>query len=144
MALQNPKGKRTSRKIRVIPLEVLESEQFKMLSGNAVKVLLCLVKQCWQVHDKGTGNNGNLSAPKSAAAEHGLSVGSWEKGKKELLDKGFIEISRRGTSRQCHLYALTFFAIDECRKPKLDIAPTHTFSDDWKNIAPYRYTGRQT
>ena len=71
-------------------------------------------------------NNGDLSAPKSAAADYGLSVNTWEKAKRELLQARFIEISRVGETRKCHLYA-----IDECGS-KLDISATHTYSDDWK------------
>ncbi|MDO4997671.1 MAG: hypothetical protein Q4E16_03390 [Neisseria sp.] len=64
-----------------------------------------------------------------------LSISTLEKSKRELLEKGFIEISRRGTTRKCHLYAITFQAVNDC-KGKLDIAATHTYSDDWKKHQP--------
>ena len=125
MARKPPKGKRVARPYKQLPNEVIQSEQFKKLSGNAMKVLMHLLAQY-----RGS-NNGDLSAPKSAAADYGLSVNTWEKAKRELLQARCIEISRVGETRKCHLYALTFFAIDECGS-KLDISATHTYSDDWK------------
>lgn len=90
MARKHPKGKRVARPYKQLPNEVIQSEQFKKLSGNAMKVLMHLLAQY-----RGS-NNGDLSAPKSAAADYGLSVNTWEKAKRELLQARFIEISRVG------------------------------------------------
>ena len=49
----------------------------------------------------------------------------------ELQDTGFVIVTRKGGRNQCSLYALTFFAVDEC-KGKLDIRPTHAPPGNWR------------
>lgn len=132
MARRKPHdGKRLIRPYKQIPNEVLRSPQFASLSGNAVKVLLYLLAQ---YHGN---NNGDLQAAQTeqVAAEIGIACKTQKAALKELLETRFIEISRLGGRNRCTLYALTFFAVDDCGD-KLDIPPTHTFSDAWKEAEP--------
>lgn len=127
MARKHHRGRKTIRPYRQLPVEVIRAPQFWSLSGNAMKVLLYLLSQY-------TGsNNGNLSAiqTKSAAAGIGISDKTLKSAITELLEKGFITVSRQGGKNRCSLYALTFFVVDDCGG-ELDIPATHTFTDDWK------------
>ncbi|OSI08820.1 Uncharacterised protein [Neisseria animaloris] len=127
MARRHQRGKRTIRPYRQLPVEVIRAPQFRALSGTAVKVLLYLLSQY-------TGsNNGNLQAgqTEAASAEIGVSSRAVKAAIKELKDTGFITVSRQGGKNRCSLYALTFFAVDDCGGI-LDIPATHTFTDDWK------------
>ena len=130
MARKNPRGKREFRPYNQLPKELLRSPEFWTLSGNAVKVLLYLLSQYYG------SNNGDLSAPKSVAGKLNMSEITLRTALTELLDKEFIAYSRVGGNRVCHLYYLTFFAIDECLdkngNSKLDVRHTHTYSDAWK------------
>ena len=53
------------------------------------------------------------------------------KARKELLDVELVVITRHGDRKRPHLYALTFFAIDEC-SGKLDIKATHRPLSTWR------------
>lgn len=102
MARRHQRGKRTIRPHRQLPVEV-------------------------------SSNNGNLQAgqTEAASAEIGVSSRAVKAAIKELKDTGFITVSRQGGKNRCSLYALTFFAVDDCGGI-LDIPATHTFTDDWK------------
>lgn len=128
MARRHQRGKRTIRPYRQLPVEVIRAPQFRALSGTAVKVLLYLLSQY-------TGsNNGNLSAVQCSETAAEIGIGSDKTLRQaitELKNKGFITVSRQGGKNRCSLYALTFFAVDDCGGI-LDIQATHTFTDDWK------------
>lgn len=128
MARRHQRGKRTIRPYRQLPVEVIRAPQFWGLSGNAVKVLIYLLAQY-------TGsNNGNLSAIQCGETAAEIGIGSDKTLRQaitELKNKGFITVSRQGGRNRCSLYALTFFAVDDCNG-ELDIPATHTFIDDWE------------
>lgn len=128
MARKHQRGKRTVRPYKQIPNEVIRAPQFWKLSGNAVKVLLYLLSQY-------TGsNNGALVLLQNQQIAEEIGIGSDKTLKyaiAELKDSEFITVSRQGGRGQCSLYAMTFFAIDDCGGI-LDIPATHTFTDDWK------------
>ena len=63
------------------------------------------------------------------------SKGTISKAKKELLDKGVIELSRRGGRNRAHLYALTLYSVDECNG-KLDIKSTKYPKNIWRKNEP--------
>jgi len=52
--------------------------------------------------------------------------------KKELLNTGWIILTRQGGKNRCSLYAVSFQSIDDC-KGKLDIPTTNTAPGNWKN-----------
>lgn len=126
MALNRRKGKGRADKgtFTLIPHAVMDSEDFRALSGGALKVLFCLMRQY-----RG-GNNGDLSAPFSKVKEWGLnSRTTLAKALRELQDRSLIVCTREGRFIKpggcCALYALTWHAIDECNG-KLEVSATAT------------------
>ncbi|MBU2887471.1 hypothetical protein KO507_17030 [Gilvimarinus agarilyticus] len=107
-----------------IPDPVIESDSFRQLSGNAVRLLVLFAYQY-----RGS-NNGDLSAPLSFTENWGIkSSATLARTLKELIDARLI-IKTRDPTRdrsspygQCALYALTWQNIDEC-KGKHDCKPT--------------------
>lgn len=109
---------------------VLRSQVFANLSAHAVKLLNDLLSQYYG------SNNGDLCATFSVMQKRGWkSKGTLNRAVKELLDVGFIEVSRQGGRHLCSLYALTFYAVDDC-KGKLDISPTSTPKSLWRRNEP--------
>lgn len=106
-----------------IPRKVIMSEDYRNLSGSAVKLLVALA---YQFRGK---NNGDLMATYSVMkAKFGFrSKATLTRALKELLDAKLIVRTRVGMflnpGGKCALYALTWAAIDECGG-KLDVAST--------------------
>lgn len=109
-----------------IPHCLLESPLFIGLSAHAVKLMMDLASQY-----KGF-NNGDMTIAWTIMEIRGWkSRETLNNARKELLYKGLIEITRMGDRRRPHLYALTFFAIDECNG-KLDVKPTERPTSAWR------------
>lgn len=109
---------------------VLRSESFARLSAYAVKLLIDLIAQY-----KGD-NNGDLCAAWTLMKKRGWrSKDTLTNALKELKAGEWIEIARRGGRNKAHLYALTFYAVDDC-KGKLDIAATHSPRSFWRRHEP--------
>lgn len=102
-----------------IPHCVIRSHGYANLSAYAVKLLNDFLSQYY-----GT-NNGDFQAAYSLMSKRGWkSKGTLNRAIKELIESGFVEVSRQGGRNKCSLYAVTFYAIDEC-KGKLDISATN-------------------
>lgn len=113
-----------------LPFVVIRSESYARLSAHAVKLLNDLMAQY-----KG-GNNGDLCAAWTFMEKRfWKSKGTLYKALRELREKYWIVVSRQGGRNRASLYALTFFAIDEC-KGKLDIKSTHSPSGLWRCNEP--------
>lgn len=109
---------------------VIRSQGFANLSAHSVKLLIDLLSQYYG------SNNGDLAAAFSVMQARGWkSKGTLYRAIKELIDAGFIEVSRQGGRHRCSLYALTFYAVDDC-KGKLDIQPTNTPKSLWRKNEP--------
>lgn len=109
---------------------VTTSQAYIKLSAHAVKLLNDLLSQY------NGSNNGDLGAAYSVMQKRGWrSKGTLNRAIKELLEAGFIEVSRQGGRHLCSLYAFTFYAVDEC-KGKLDIRPTTTPKSLWRKNEP--------
>jgi hypothetical protein len=54
-----------------------------------------------------------------------------QKAKNELIERGFIAVSRQGGRNKCSLYAITWQPIDDC-KGKLDIGASNKSLNLWK------------
>lgn len=109
---------------------VIRSQSYGNLSAHAVKFLNDLLSQY------NGSNNGDLSAPFSTMQKRGWhSKGTLNRAIKELLETGFIETSRQGGRHKCSLFAVTFYAVDEC-KGKLDIKPTSKPKSLWRKNEP--------
>ena len=118
------KGRSESGTFAALPHAVMDSEDFRMLSANATKVLLGLLRQF-----QGS-NNGDLSATFTMAKAWGIgSKATLVKALRELQDRRLIIRTREGRFMKpggcCALYALTWRAIDECGG-KLELAATAT------------------
>lgn len=136
MAKKNKKNwlsaeRRESGGFAAIPHRLLESPVFTALSAHAVKLLMDLAAQF-----KGF-NNGDLCMAWTIMEKRGWkSRDTLNKARQELLDVELILVSRHGDRRRPTLFALTFFAIDEC-SGKLDVKPTDRPYSTWRLHEPF-------
>ena len=108
-----------------IPVVVIRSEAFCRLSSHAVKLLFDLLSQY------SGQNNGDLSAAWTLMKPRGWkSKDTLNKALHELVDAGWIIKTRQGGKNFATLYAVSFFAIDECRG-KLDVKATQSPPGGW-------------
>lgn len=113
-----------------LPHCLLESKVYIELSSHAIKLLNDLLVQF-----KGF-NNGDLCMAWTIMEKRGWkSRDTLNKARKELLNVELILVARYGDRKRPHLYALTFFAIDECQG-KLDINPTEKPPSCWRLHEP--------
>jgi hypothetical protein len=120
------KGRRESRSFSKLIHDYFESQQYASLSPRAVKVLVDLYCQY-----RGN-NNGDLCAAKALMAQRGWrSSSQLQKALKELLQRGWIVVTRQGGRHAPTLYAVTFVGIDFCGG-KLDVAANPVAGHDWK------------
>ena len=125
------KAKRERGGFVALPFAVLRSQSFAQLSGRAVKLLMDLLSEY-----RGD-NNGNLScAWKLMQARGWSSKDTMWKALQELLDRGWLILTRQGGRHQPSLYAVSFYAIDDCPGRMLEVGPTATPPGDWKKYEP--------
>lgn len=118
--------RRESGGFAALPHCLLESQVYTGLSAHAIKLLIDLLAQF-----KGF-NNGDLCLAWTIMAKRGWkSRDTLNKARQELLDTELILVSRHGDRKRATLYALTFFAIDECGG-KLDIKATERPVSTWR------------
>lgn len=126
LSRQRGKGRREGGSFVPLPHFVLQSPEWAALDAWTVKLLLDLLAN-YKGH-----NNGDLALTWAQAKERGWhSPGTLARAKQSAIDSGFVIQSRQGGRNLCSLYAVTFYAIDEC-KGKLDIAPTRTAPATWR------------
>jgi hypothetical protein len=124
------KGRRETGNFVATPHSVMDSENWHSCSGTAIKLLMELARQY-----RGK-NNGDLSKELSKLRKRG-----WTRGETihiaacELVHYGLIEMTRQGGMHEPNLYALTWYAIDDCGG-KLDVASTSKPSGAWKVTRP--------
>lgn len=100
------------------PSDVINSPNFRMLTGNAVKLL---VQFCEQYNGN---NNGDLSCAFSVMRRKGwASAETLFKARDCLEHYGMIVRTRYGGKNCCNLYAITWERIDDCNG-KIDQRPT--------------------
>ena len=112
-----------------VPKAVIKKMQEK-LTARGYKLLIDLFEQY------NGNNNGDLTPAWNVMKTKGWrSKETLNNARNELLDQGFIELTRQGTLRphSCSLYAVTWIGIDEC-KGKLEVKPTATGSGSWRPI----------
>jgi hypothetical protein len=110
-----------------LPKAVIAKMQEK-LTPVGYKLLIDLYEQY------NGNNNGDLTPAWSVMKKKGWnSKDTLNNARKELINQGFIELTRQGTLRphSCSLYAVTWINIDECNG-KLDVKPTKTGSGLWR------------
>jgi hypothetical protein len=109
-------------------MAVLKSPQFAAVSGRAAKALLGIGSQY-----RGN-NNGDLSAAFSLMRPLGWnSKEQLGKAVSELIDAGFLIMTRRGGNRVAHLYAPTFKPVDYSDKYDDRIKPTVGRQVRWRS-----------
>jgi hypothetical protein len=112
---------------------VMQSDDYRNLSGNAVKLLMAL---CYQYRGH---SNGNLHAAWSVMKEQfGFrSPDTLHRAKEELINAGMIVQTRTpkflNPGGQCSLFALTWHNIDDCPGRRLEIQPTTRPFRDFNN-----------
>ena len=129
------KGRRENGPFIPLPIHVTKHPNFLNLKGSALKLLIYM---CSQLHFKEGGpiNNGDISAAMSILKKYRWSSNdTLNYALKELLYYEFIMITRQGGRNLCSLYAVTWWAIDEC-KGKLDINATRVPPSNWKEVKP--------
>lgn len=122
--LAKSKGRTASGTFAALPHVMMDCEDFRTLSGGALKVLLGLLRQY-----RG-GNNGDLSASFTQAEGWGIgSKSTLTKALEELQQCSLIIKTREGRFTRpggcCALFALSWRPIDECGG-KLEVTPTAT------------------
>ena len=120
--------KRGSRQFAPMRTDVLRSEAWAKTSAWGTRLIMDLAAQY-----RGN-NNGDLCMTWSVMQKRGWkSQDTLGRVKKELLDKRWIVVTRKGGRKVPDLIALTFWAIDECGG-KLDphIIPKDKPMDSWK------------
>ena len=120
------KGRASSGSFVSLPHIVLKHPAFATLTPRGTKLLIDLATQY-----RGK-NNGDLSMPLSQMRSRGWnSSDQLQKAKNELIERGFIVVSRQGGRNKCGLYAVTWQPIDDC-KGKLDIGASNKPLNLWK------------
>ena len=118
-----PKHKAGSGSYIPMPKRCLESNSLAKLSPYAAKLLLDLMAQY------NGFNNGNLSIAWSLMKKRNWkSEDTLNRAKRELLDNGWIILTRQGGRNKCSLYAITIYNIDEDKKHQYDAGITKTNS----------------
>lgn len=113
--------------------DVVFSKEYQRLGASAVKLYHDI-----SAHWDGK-NNGDLCVTFSVMSEyHGwVSNGTLRRALKELLDSGFLILTRDGDRNRPALYALTTVPINKCLDDKgfskIHVNPTEKAPDTWKN-----------
>lgn len=113
--------------------DVIFSKEYQGLGASAVKLYHDV-----SAHWNGK-NNGDLCVTFSVMrAHHGwVSNGTLRRALKELLDTGFLILTREGDRNRAALYALTTVPINECLdgngRSKIHVRPTDRAPDSWRN-----------
>ncbi len=120
------KGRAASGGFTMMPHRVFGCEAYTRLSAKGVKLLVDLLFQF-----RGN-NNGEFGMAWTVMKTRGWrSRDTLDRACKELLDNGFIVLTRQGGRHKCNLYAVTWLAIDECNG-KLDCPATNVALGYWK------------
>lgn len=118
--------KRGGENFIALPHIVIRSQSFAGLTRPETKLLCDMLAQ-YNGH-----NNGDLCATFSVMRKRGWkSEGTLHAARRGLERKDWIQVTRQGGRNTCTLYALTFYAIDECNG-KLDVEPTRKPSQAWR------------
>ena len=125
LSLRRTKGRRETGGFIALPHRVIRHSKFICLSPRAVKLLLDFSAQF-------TGNNnGDLTAAWTVMQLRGwTSRDQLFKAQRELEETGFILRTRQGGRHLCNLFAITFYAIDDC-DGKLEVEATRAPPGDW-------------
>lgn len=106
---------------------ILRSKEFSDLSFKAVKLLLDVMEQY------NGNNNGDMCVTMKVARDRGWkSPGTLHAAKNELVEKGWLELTRQGGRHKCSLFAVSLYPIDECGG-KHEWRSTKKASNRWRS-----------
>lgn len=126
-SLAKLKGRRERGGFILIPHAVMDSAAWKQCGGTAIKMLCALARQF------NGRNNGDLCA--AASVVPGFAPETRTRALRELRHYGLLTLTRQGGLYGPSLYALTWFAIDQCAG-KLEVSATRIPPGDWKGDKP--------
>ncbi len=128
---QKFRGRRTDYTFTRLPHYVIQSAQWRALSGNAVKFLVELAAAY------NGSNNGDLSLTRRMALQRGWRSGQTrDNAAAEAVEAGFALITRHGgRGNRPNLYAITWEPIDDVGKGVM-YAPEVTASRLWQKRWP--------
>ena len=110
--------------------DIFTSREYAALSAIAVKALVDLYTQF-----RGK-NNGDMTAAWTIMQPRGwVSKDTLARAVRELLDAGWIAVTRQGGRRISTLYGVTWLGIDPCGG-KLDVTPNPVPLMSWRRPAP--------
>lgn len=113
-----------------LPLQILQTRQFALLSAHATKLLMDLISECR------LGRNGDLSVAWTVMKERGWrSRDTLRKAQRELIDKRWIVQTRQGGRNRCSLFAITIWPLDP--SSKYDILPKDFEKGEWAKVPAY-------
>jgi hypothetical protein len=138
-ALKEAQQKRGPGGFVPLTFDLLRSAELASLSSYAHKLLFDLL------HQYNLTNNGDLSMSfeKVMKPRGWRSKETLNNARLELLESGFIIITRQGGLHQCSLYAVTFFAIDEC-DGKIEVSATRSPPNLWRRNTPFKIKSPST
>ncbi|MET0063220.1 MAG: hypothetical protein ABW176_13090 [Candidatus Thiodiazotropha endolucinida] len=132
MNIRKAKGRREGGVFVALPCQILDHPNFIRLTPKGVKLLMDLCSQL-RMKKGGPVNNGDLTTAMTIMEKRGwTSKASLYEAIDELLHYEWIVLTRQGCSHRPSLYALTFFAINEC-KGKLELSETVTPPGTWNS-----------
>lgn len=109
-----------------LPHSILNHDNFIALSKRGRTMLIDVAVQY------NGSNNGDLDMTAKRLRKRGwTSNDQIEKAKCELLEKGWMVLTRQGGRNMPSLFAITWWSIDACGG-KLDVQPTRTPHHYWK------------
>jgi hypothetical protein len=125
------KGRRESGPFVPVPYSVLHSDNWKKLSAKGSRLLLDVLSQI-NMKEGGPVNNGDLAITRSMMKHSGwTSAECLYLARDELIHYGFLTQTRPGGRNFPSLYAVTFFAINDCDGKHLE-PPTTVPPNTWK------------
>jgi hypothetical protein len=105
------RGRREGHTFLSLPHYVIQSPQWRALSGNAIKFLVELAS----AYDG--ANNGDLSLTRKMALQRGWRSGETrDRAAEEAIAAGFALLTRQGNKGACCLYSITWQPIDDVGK----------------------------
>lgn len=124
------RGRRSDPTFLRLPHYVIQSPQWRALSGSAIKFLVELAAT---YNGK---NNGDLSLTRGQALDRGWRSGvTRDNAAEEVEAAGFVVVTRHGNKAVCNLYAVTWEAIDDVGKGVM-YRPEHKASRLWEKRDP--------
>ena len=120
------KGRRGGHHFSMLVHAYFESQEYSLLSARAVKALIDIYCQF-----RGS-NNGDLCATISVMRARGWrSKDQLAKAINELVNAGWLMVTKQGGRHTPTLFAVTFLPVNECGG-KLDVRPTTAPLHSWK------------